>query len=66
MNVGPAHYFVCHEHRTRWMAGYNLFSTWRQQTVADWHSNQQEIADYDEVQPIYPDLTNDQEPEIER
>ena len=29
MNVGGNHWFVCDTHQTRWPAGYNLFSCWK-------------------------------------
>src|SRR6185503_8845161 len=28
LNLGRANWFVCHEHRVRWLFGENLFSTW--------------------------------------
>ncbi len=32
VNVGRSHWFFCAEHRTKWWAGSNLFSSWRNQT----------------------------------
>lgn len=34
-NAGKAHWFVCHEHRVRWLVGSNLFSSWKGETEAD-------------------------------
>jgi hypothetical protein len=31
-NAGRSHWFVCHEHRTRWWVGSNLFSGWKEET----------------------------------
>ncbi len=53
-NAGNAHWFVCHEHRTRWHVGSNLFSSWRSEDAID-----QEFAyaldpgwgTYNEVEP---------------
>jgi hypothetical protein len=35
LNVGRSHWFVCDEHRTKWCAGANLFSSWREETEAE-------------------------------
>ena len=51
LNVGRAHYFVCHVHRIRWHRGDNLFSSWRWESHADWESNWRQIAVYTEVDP---------------
>lgn len=29
LNVGPQHWFYCKRHKTKWLAGSNLFSGWR-------------------------------------
>lgn len=51
LNVGRHHVFVCHEHRTCWYAGSNLFSSWREQDPADWLGNEATLAGYIEVEP---------------
>lgn len=28
INSGPDHWFVCDQHKTKWCAGSNLFSSW--------------------------------------
>ena len=52
MNVGGEHWFVCKAHETRWWVGYNLFSSWQDESEADWHSNAQLLAGYREVRPL--------------
>ena len=54
LNVGPQHWFVCHEHRVKWLAGENLFSTWRDESNIDWQGNAARIARYREVAPVRP------------
>jgi hypothetical protein len=43
LNVGRSHWFYCKEHKVKWCIGWNLFSTWRDQTEEE----QRKI--YDEV-----------------
>ena len=31
-NAGRNHWFFCREHKTKWWAGSNLFSSWRDET----------------------------------
>jgi hypothetical protein len=50
-NYGPNHYFVCFEHKARWLGAYDLFSTWRNETTGDWISNRQTFEDYELVVP---------------
>jgi hypothetical protein len=53
-NIGKAHWFVCKEHKVKWLAGCNLFSSWRDETEEDWEKNYEEIKAYEEVEPILP------------
>jgi hypothetical protein len=46
LNIGRAHWFVCHEHRVRWCAGHNLFSGWREEDEAEWPKNWERIGEY--------------------
>ena len=52
LNVGRAHWFVCHKHRTRWLRGMNLFGSWRHESKSDWTKNWKTIAAYEEVEPV--------------
>jgi hypothetical protein len=54
LNVGPAHWFYCKEHGTRWCAGENLFSGWREESEEDWGRNAEDLAGYAEVEPLMP------------
>jgi hypothetical protein len=51
VNIGRNHWFVCDAHKTRWRAGWNLFSSWREESEKDWEANWVRIKDYDIVQP---------------
>jgi hypothetical protein len=53
MNVGGNHWFVCDAHRTRWCAGYNLFSCWRDETEELWRVNAAKLEGYRQVKPIF-------------
>lgn len=58
VNVNRAHFFVCDTHKVFWSAGGNLFSSWRDQTEADWQHNANLLDGYREVQPKHPKLLN--------
>jgi hypothetical protein len=49
LNVGRSHWFVCREHKVKWLAGSNLFSSWREETEEDWRRNAATLAEYREV-----------------
>lgn len=46
LNIGRGHWFVCDEHRVRWLAGANLFSDWRNESEETWRKNWDRIGDY--------------------
>lgn len=52
LNVGRAHWYVCHRHRVRWLIGTNLFSSWRDQTEEEWRLNAERIGPYEDVSTI--------------
>jgi hypothetical protein len=54
LNVGRVHWFICHEHRTRWCVGDNLFSSWRSETAQQFLENQRRIGGYRIVEPLQP------------
>ncbi len=58
LNVGPDHWFVCHRHKTRWRAGSNFFSGWRDESEETWLRNRFKLAGYmwvvEPVMPIAP------------
>ena len=53
-NLGREHWFVCDEHETRWLAGENLFSSWRSQSAAKQEKDFDKVwGKYREVEPVY-------------
>ena len=59
LNIGPAHWFVCNTHKTKWLWGSNLVSTWKSETAADWQRNFDKLKDYREVRVIDEDEFTD-------
>ena len=53
LNVGRAHWFVCHTHKTKWCRGDNLMSSWRYESEREWASNHARLKSYSDVEPIY-------------
>jgi hypothetical protein len=53
LNIGRNHWGVCHEHRTRWWIGENLFSAWRDEDESTWAANRERIKDYRDVDPYF-------------
>jgi hypothetical protein len=54
MNVHREQWFVCDQHRTKWWGGMNIFSSWQYETAEQWARNAEQLADYREVEPVYP------------
>ena len=46
LNVGPFHWFICDQHRTRWLPAHNLFADWRDESEDIWEANRQKLAEY--------------------
>ena len=46
INVVRSHWFVCNEHRTKWNAGANLFSSWREEDEQTWAANAEKLNGY--------------------
>jgi len=53
LNIGPDHWFVCHAHEKKWCRGSNLFSSWRAENDDDWEQTRQDLAGYEEVDPVF-------------
>ena len=55
-NVGRGHWFYCRQHRTKWVVGANLFSSWRDQTEQEQRRNYDAngFGSYEEVEPFQP------------
>ena len=54
LNIDRHHWFICHAHHTTWLAGEDLFSSWRCETPAEWKSNGDTIRKYLVVEPVRP------------
>ena len=62
VNVRSCHWFVCDEHRTKWCAGSNLFSSWHDEAQKLWETNAEKLDNYRTVVPIYqPEPLEDDE-----
>jgi len=46
LNVRKCHFFVCHQHKTAWSVGWNLFSSWREETEKTWEENARLLEGY--------------------
>jgi hypothetical protein len=53
LNIGGDHWFVCHNHKTKWRTGSNLFSAWLEENEEIWVKNTERISEYTEVEPVY-------------
>jgi len=62
VNVGREHWFSCGRHKTKWRAGENLFSGWRDENEQLWQHNRFMLAEYMTVEPIYSASTTQREP----
>jgi len=43
---------VCHEHKTKWFVGNNLFADWQSEREVDWLGNAVLLGQYQDVKPI--------------
>ena len=51
LNLGAEHWFICRTHKTRWLAGKNMFDTWKTQTVAQYLVISRLLKRYIKVNP---------------
>ena len=65
LNVGRNHWAVCDTHKTTWPIGANLFSSWHDETEADWERNEARLAGYSVVKPIHYEQTEEERSEAE-
>ena len=49
LNARWNHWFVCEEHRVRWYAGSNLFSSWKDETEDEQREAWAKVEDYSDV-----------------
>ena len=62
LNLGREHWFFCDKHKTKWCAGSNLFSGWREETEKTQTKSRYQLANYIEVTPVYPPPDDDLTP----
>ena len=55
LNVERGHWFMCDRHKTKWCAGSNLFSGWRDENEEVWRLNRFRLAEYMTVEPVMPE-----------
>ncbi len=46
LNDGRDHWFFCNQHKTKWLVGSNLFSSWREEDDEVWRLNRFKLAEY--------------------
>ena len=54
LNIERCHWFYCEWHKTTWMVGTNLFSSWQHEDEETWKRNEYRLAEYMVVEPYYP------------
>ena len=64
-NVGRDHWFFCKEHKTRWWAGSNMLSGWRDETEDEQRQKYNEIGlgEFEKVEP-YSSYDRPRKPEL--
>ncbi len=53
-NAGSNHWSFCEQHRNKWYAGSDLFTSWREETPSEQREAFALIENYHTVDPIYP------------
>jgi len=53
VNVGKNIFMLCPIHKCGWWAGHGLFSSWEEETEADWARNRALLAEYRKVEPAH-------------
>jgi hypothetical protein len=53
VNVGRAHFSVCHQHKSYWWLASNHFSSWEEQTEAEWDANAGLLGSYKRVESLH-------------
>jgi len=59
VNISCNHWFVCHEHKTKWFAGSNLFADWQSEREVDWLGNAVLLGQYRDVESMPPRTLNE-------
>ena len=56
MNIGKDHWKYCEKHGLRWHIGYNVFSSWQNETEDDWARNEEVLIRCREIELYFPRL----------
>jgi hypothetical protein len=59
INIGRSHWMHCRKHRTKWLIGSNLFSSWRYQTEGEQRAQYEamDFGSYENVEAFfYPSI----------
>ena len=51
LNVHSSHWFHCKTHKTKWHVGFNLFSSWKNESPEVTEKNAILLSTYTEVEP---------------
>ena len=52
VNLGKEHWFICRDHKSKWLAGINMYEGWKNQTVAQTESIELMLSSYKEIVPL--------------
>ena len=52
---GGDHWGVCDQHKTRWYIGFNLFSSWQDETEEERTKSAELLSQYREVEAVMPE-----------
>ena len=61
LNVWREHWAICHEHRTKWAIGSNLFPLGQDENMEVWEQNADELSYYRLVEPSLQHEPTDRE-----
>lgn len=54
LNLGSQHWFICRDHKMKWLVGDNLFDSWMNQTVSQHLTAERLLDGYREVTSFKP------------
>lgn len=54
LNIERDHVFVCHRHKSYWLIGFNIFSSWRREDESVWEKNSKLLESYEIIEPYNP------------
>jgi hypothetical protein len=54
VNLGSVHWFICHEHKVRWVWDSDMFEEWKYETEEKWEHNRSWLLTYRKITPFIP------------